>query len=364
MYHCIIWIIFICQAGLAAACECTCPLDLEKWPQNTTNSFLLKLLTGCRFGVLGFLATLATLGWSAKLLWIKSTCRHLPTSWLPFLCCQLEVFFLRDLHAFQLLKQKTPKQTHSMYHDSCCIFQTSMSRRSDFKISAHPWLSSWRFKKPKKRSCLAKWMIIGGRWLAVTCKCALYIIMFAILPYPSQQNCLFQSICLYQLQIIAILYKKLQTWDSRDQVTMFTYISPQLRWRHSALNELHGADGTQEEDGWHLLWVARVRNRLYHVISCYIHTGCFDVATKLWGQRLFSFSLQLYCIKGKGSLSDLCVKNRPNMQGHGNCCKLVHCVYLFLSSQTTRAWTASHRKVKIGYATGVLDGLPCIDYIP
>ena len=109
MYHCIIWIIFICQAGLAAACECTCPLDLEKWLQNTTNSFLLKLLTGCRFGVLGFLATLATLGWTAKLLWIKSTCRHLPTSWLPFLCCQLEVFFLRDLHAFQLLKQNTPK---------------------------------------------------------------------------------------------------------------------------------------------------------------------------------------------------------------------------------------------------------------
>ena len=37
------------------------------------------------------------------------------------------------------------------------------------------------------------------------------------------------------------------------------------------------------------------------------------------------------------------------------------CIF-FLSSQTTRAWTASHRKVKIGYATGVLDGLPCIDY--
>ena len=199
-----------------------------------------------------------------------------------------------------------------------------------------------------------------GRWLAVTCKCTLYIIMFAILPYPSQQNCLFHSICLYQLQFCT---KNCKHGIHVTMVTMFTYISP-LRWRHSALNELHGADGTQEEDGWHLLFVARVRNRLYHVISCYIHTGCFDVATKLWGRNLFSFSLQLYCIKGKGSLSDLCVKNRPNMQGHGNCCKLVHCLYLLLSSQTTRAWTASHRKVKIGYATGVLDGLPCIDYIP
>lgn len=149
---------------------------------------------------------------------------------------------------------------------------------------------------------------------------------------------------------IAILYKKLQTWDL---------------WRDHG-DHVHIHFTTAEMKAFSAEWIAWSwwhprRRRLAPTFrpqelgTGYIHTV---------RQRLFSFSLQLYCIKGKGSLSDLCVKNRPNMQGHGNCCKLVHCLYLFLSSQTTRAWTASHRKVKIGYATGVLDGLPCIDYIP
>ena len=66
---------------------------------------VLQLLTGCRFGVLGFLATVATLGWRGILLCLNSTSRHSPTSWLPFLCCQLEVFFPWDLHSFQLKQQ-------------------------------------------------------------------------------------------------------------------------------------------------------------------------------------------------------------------------------------------------------------------
>ncbi len=99
-----------------------------------------------------------------------------------------------------------------------------------------------------------------GRWLAITCKCTLYIIMFASLSYPSQQKLSCSIHFSYQLPLCITKYYK--------HVTMFTYFSPQwLRWRHSALNELHGADGTQEEDGWNLIF-ARVQE------SHELGTGC------------------------------------------------------------------------------------------
>ena len=170
-----------------------------------------------------------------------------------------------------------------MYHDSC-IFQTSMSRRSDWKISARPWLPSWRFKKPKNAPASQK------RWSErkVTCNhMQMYIVhnhvCKFVLSFPTKIvlfNPFFVSIAIVYYKILQTCYHVHIFFTTVAEMKAFSAEWIAWSWWHPrrrrlAPNFRPGA-------------VARVGNRLYP-----------------WGHLATKLCLQLYCIKGKGSLSDL-----------------------------------------------------------